>query len=712
MRLAGLILASILFPAVAWAQSCPGAASACPPLSTSQINLGGAIVGPTGVPLTPPVALPSAGQVLTATDNAGHTAWQSGGTGSVTQVSGQAANGLTVSVANATTTPQITVGTALSGLIKGNGASFSTAVAGTDYLTPNSSGAALTGLTFGQLGGSLSPSQIPTPTTSALGGVQATTQTAHEFLTGISTGGIPSLAQPAFGDLSGNPSSAQITGGLGFTPLAPANNLSDLSSASGARTNLGLGTLATQSANAVAVTGGTIDGTCLGCATPGAGAFTTFQGWAPRFAARMDSNPTPASGGTGNATGDALTLNAGCATNPVVTVQSTSGAVVSYNITNPGVCTTLPANPLSVLSTTGTGTGAQFNLSWDPWSAATSFSNAVASGNNGNFILGASPGRFSGTESLFVGGLSPSIDSGNFITDVGVGSCGIGSGTTLQNASFLWCVGSNAGRNVANGASLSMFAGTFGSATSPNITGTSNFVFQIDANPNLTTGNQNAMYASSCGLLATGSGNFCAGFGSGLTVPSASSSVVIGGNPNGGASTAGARCPGNSVCVGANSGNPNITGADYILVGPGVGNTTCGAGGIKTVLIGFGIDCTAANTSQWLNIDSAIIASVSKPTLSSGFGTSASVPEGTSSAAFQVNVGTGGTASSGVIQFASAAPNGWICHAVDVTNPSTSNTVASGTSTQQITLTNFSRTAGTVTAWAASDIINVNCNGF
>lgn len=38
-----------------------------------------------------------------------------------------------------------------------------------------------------------------------------------------------------------------------------ANNLSDLASASSARTNLGLGTMATQNASAVAITGGTID---------------------------------------------------------------------------------------------------------------------------------------------------------------------------------------------------------------------------------------------------------------------------------------------------------------------------------------------------------------------------------------------------------------------------------------------------------------------
>ena len=59
-----------------------------------------------------------------------------GGSGTVTTVSVVSANGLAGTVANATTTPAITLSTTITGLLKGNGTAISSATAGTDYQAP------------------------------------------------------------------------------------------------------------------------------------------------------------------------------------------------------------------------------------------------------------------------------------------------------------------------------------------------------------------------------------------------------------------------------------------------------------------------------------------------------------------------------------------------------------------------------------------------
>lgn len=70
------------------------------------------------------------------------TAAAAGGSGSVTSVSVNAANGFTGTVATPTTTPAITISTNVTGIVKGNGTSLNAAISGVDY-APATSGSSI-----------------------------------------------------------------------------------------------------------------------------------------------------------------------------------------------------------------------------------------------------------------------------------------------------------------------------------------------------------------------------------------------------------------------------------------------------------------------------------------------------------------------------------------------------------------------------------------
>jgi hypothetical protein len=98
------------------------------------------------------------------------------------------------------------------------------------------------------------------------------------------------------------------------------------------------------------------------------------------------------------------------------------------------------------------------------------------------------------------------------------------------------------------------------------------------------------------------------------------------------------------------------------------------------------------------------------PTISSGFGSTASITTNNGTAAFTVNVGGGGTASSGVIGLPTAT-NGWNCWAVDLTNPTGGggyNVKQTAGTASSAELTGYN-TSGSVTAWTAGDILSVSC---
>ena len=85
-----------------------------------------------------PISLTTNGSSGTATfsNNILNIPQYTGTGGTVTSASVTSANGFTGTVATASSTPAITIGTSITGVLKGNGTAISAAVAGTDYQAP------------------------------------------------------------------------------------------------------------------------------------------------------------------------------------------------------------------------------------------------------------------------------------------------------------------------------------------------------------------------------------------------------------------------------------------------------------------------------------------------------------------------------------------------------------------------------------------------
>jgi hypothetical protein len=90
------------------------------------------------------------------------------------------------------------------------------------------------------------------------------------------------------------------------------------------------------------------------------------------------------------------------------------------------------------------------------------------------------------------------------------------------------------------------------------------------------------------------------------------------------------------------------------------------------------------------------------PTISSGFGASPSVVTNSTDTAGQVNVGTGGAATSGVILFNATWAVAPLCIAEDATNNIATRVTATTTTTMTLTA---------AAAWTASDIVTWHCIG-
>lgn len=99
----------------------------------------------------------------------------------------------------------------------------------------------------------------------------------------------------------------------------------------------------------------------------------------------------------------------------------------------------------------------------------------------------------------------------------------------------------------------------------------------------------------------------------------------------------------------------------------------------------------------------SLLVSNTAPTISSGFGTLPGIVHNNGTAEIEINVGTGGTATRGVLGLPAAA-NGWDCRVQDMSTPSKTTTETAFTTTS-VTLTASA-------AWRASDLLLVHCGAF
>lgn len=99
-----------------------------------------------------------------------------------------------------------------------------------------------------------------------------------------------------------------------------------------------------------------------------------------------------------------------------------------------------------------------------------------------------------------------------------------------------------------------------------------------------------------------------------------------------------------------------------------------------------------------------VLISSTAPTISSGFGGTPSIVASNGTAAFEVNVGTGASASSGVIGLPTAA-HGWVCSCQNLNPTTAALTQMTATSATSCTLSNVVISTGLATAWSASAIL-------
>lgn len=308
------------------------------------------------------------------------------------------------------------------------------------------------------------------------------------------------------------------------------------------------------------------------------------------------------------------------------------------------------------------------------------------------FAMSGSVTVNTGWQTFSAGSLEAGTGIARLITITAAGSGG-------TNGTFTGQVATGGGCQVEPTFSFTVAGGiiTAASVTTYGVTCTSAPTLPTSASSGLSGATLTAGWPSGVGIIATTLSD------RGILGPS-----VLTSSPGGGANTV-------TVALQLGSG-ANFTPCTYAYgIITQLPNGTFGCTVNGAIANNQGVIATAYGVQMGYltnNNNFHIFYSGTNPTIASGFGSTPSIPNANGTLGFTVNVGTGGSASTGVITMP-AASTGWSCSVSPNGAPQASAvTYSVPTSTTSITLTNYTITTGVALAWTAGSVLQVKCGGY